>query len=64
MEQLNKKLDILKKACTRDDEMVKEALMHVVPTFRRPEEVNGLINAGVKPDAAGKAQRNKVAVTA
>lgn len=40
-EKIDNKLSILKKACeTEDDEQAKEALRSVVPTFRRPEEVN------------------------
>ena len=40
-EEINKKLEILRAACAQGDELVaKEALRSVVPTFRRPEEVN------------------------
>lgn len=40
-EEINKKLEILRVACAQGDELVaKEALRSVVPTFRRPEEVN------------------------
>ncbi len=40
-ETICKKLDILREALkTEDDEVVREALMRVVPTFHRPEEVN------------------------
>lgn len=39
--EINHKLDILKKACSaEDDDLVRSALMKVVPTFHRPEEVN------------------------
>jgi FlaA1/EpsC-like NDP-sugar epimerase len=35
------KLDALEKACaTEDDDVVRTALMDVVPTFKKPEEVN------------------------
>lgn len=40
-EDINKKLEILKAACEQEDDLVaKEALRNVVPTFRRPEDVN------------------------
>ena len=46
------KLDILRGALeTGDDETVREALMEVVPTFRRPEDVNRI---------AGNAQEMKL----
>ena len=42
MDQLEDKLSILQTACTTgDDDKVREALRTVVPTFHRPEEVNG-----------------------
>lgn len=40
-EMLAEKLEILKEACaTGDDDKVREAMRCVVPTFKRPEEVN------------------------
>ena len=40
-DELESKLDILKKACdTEDDNIVREALRKAVPTFKRPEDVN------------------------
>ncbi|MCQ2412187.1 MAG: polysaccharide biosynthesis protein [Sphaerochaetaceae bacterium] len=40
-EEIYKRLDVLKKACaTNDDDAAREALRSVVPTFKRPEEVN------------------------
>ena len=40
-EMLAEKLEILKEACaTGDDDKVREAMRYVVPTFKRPEEVN------------------------
>lgn len=40
-EEIDKKLEILKKACEQEDDLVaKEALRSVVPTFKRPEDVN------------------------
>lgn len=41
IKELNKKLDILKKACASKDNLkAKKALKQVVPTFKDPEEVN------------------------
>lgn len=41
MDELEKKLSILRTACDADeDDEVREAMRRVVPTFRRPEEVN------------------------
>lgn len=41
MEELEKKLRILRAACDADeDDGVRDAMRRVVPTFRRPEEVN------------------------
>ena len=41
MDELEKKLSVLRTACDADeDDGVREALRTVVPTFRRPEEVN------------------------
>lgn len=38
---INAKLDILKKAClTQDDQLAKQALKQVVPTYKDPSEVN------------------------
>ena len=40
-EEIDRKLEILKEACDQEDDLVaKEALRSVVPTFRRPEDVN------------------------
>lgn len=40
-EEIYKKIDILRDACnTGDDLIAKEALRSVVPTFKRPEDVN------------------------
>lgn len=41
MDELEKKLSILRTACDADeDDGVREVMRRVVPTFRRPEEVN------------------------
>ena len=40
-EEIQRKLDMLKEACdTGDDQVAKETLRKVVPTFKKPEEVN------------------------
>lgn len=40
-EEVEEKLAVLKEACkSDDDDVVREALRSVVPTFKRPEEVN------------------------
>ena len=40
-DEINKKIAILASACsTEDDDLVRNALMEVVPTFRKPEDVN------------------------
>lgn len=40
-DEINKKLEILANACqTENDDLVRNALREVVPTFKRPEEVN------------------------
>ena len=40
-EEIDRKLEILKEACEQEDDLIaKEALRSVVPTFRRPEDVN------------------------
>ena len=44
-EELEQKLAVLKEACqTGDDEAVREAMRKVVPTYRRPEEVNEAVS--------------------
>ena len=44
-QSLQEKLSILRRALeTGDDEVVKEALYRVVPTFRKPEEVNAQVS--------------------
>ena len=40
-EEIQQKLEMLKEACdTGDDLIAKETLRKVVPTFKKPEEVN------------------------
>lgn len=40
-EEISKKLEVLRAACDMgDDQMAKEALRSVVPTFKKPEDVN------------------------
>ncbi|WP_197019556.1 polysaccharide biosynthesis protein [Anaerovibrio lipolyticus] len=43
-EELNTKLDVLRRACTADDNAVREALHKVVSTYKTPDEVNGQID--------------------
>lgn len=51
-DEINKKLEILKKACaTGNDNAAKEALKSVVPTFRSPDEINKMVGKEVKQDA-------------
>lgn len=39
--EINKKLEMLQRACeTEDDDLVRDVLRQVVPTFKKPEEVN------------------------
>lgn len=39
--EINKKLEMLHRACeTEDDDLVRDVLRQVVPTFKKPEEVN------------------------
>jgi FlaA1/EpsC-like NDP-sugar epimerase len=53
------KLDALKKACaTEDDDVVRTTLMNVVPTFKKPEEVNR------KAEQAEEMQNRRRLVTA
>ncbi len=43
--EIDNKLAILRNACkTEDDEQAREALRSVVPTFRKPEEVNANVD--------------------
>lgn len=39
--EINEKLEMLQRACeTEDDDLVRDVLRQVVPTFKKPEEVN------------------------
>lgn len=42
-EELNTKLDVLRRACAVDDNTVRDALHKVVSTYKTPDEVNGQI---------------------
>ena len=46
-EEIDERLAILKEACRLDDDKAREALRRAVPTFRRPEEVNRLVEVSV-----------------
>ena len=51
-EEIEDKLSILEKACSEgDDNIAREALRSVVPTFKRPEEVNKDVNEKVDVEA-------------
>lgn len=40
-EEINKKLELLQNACeTENDDLVRDVLRNVVPTFKKPEEIN------------------------
>jgi FlaA1/EpsC-like NDP-sugar epimerase len=53
------KLEVLEKACeTENDDIVRDALMKVVPTFREPEEVN------MKAEQATEMKNQRKLVTA
>lgn len=55
MDELEKKLRILRTACDADeDDGVREAMRIVVPTFRRPEEVNREVCEGTEIKAEHK----------
>lgn len=44
MAELESKLYVLREACkTQNNDLVREALMRVVPTFKKPEEVNNTV---------------------
>lgn len=44
-EEIDEKLMVLKKACdTQDDDTVREALRAVIPTYKKPEEVNACVD--------------------
>jgi FlaA1/EpsC-like NDP-sugar epimerase len=55
---MNLKLEVLEKACaTEDNEIVRAALMNVVPTFKKPEEVN------MRAEQAAEMQNRRQLVT-
>ena len=58
-EEISAKLEILQRACeTEDDDLVRDALKKVVPTFKRPEEVN--VNAGESEEVKSRLERATV----
>lgn len=60
-EEIERRLQILRDACeTEDDQMAKQALKEVVPTFRTPEEVNQ--NAGTTAEDIRKKSSVKIAM--
>lgn len=61
-EEIDKKLEILKEACEQEDDLVaKEALRSVVPTFKRPEDVNKEVTVEERKTKEHKNARMKVA---
>lgn len=53
-EEIENRLDMLKKACdTGDDRIAKEVLRKVVPTFKNPEEVNKTVISEYKETDKG-----------
>ena len=62
-EEIDRKLEILKEACEQEDDLVaKEALRSVVPTFKRPEDVNKEVTVEESKNKEHKNARMKVAV--
>ena len=62
-EEIDKKLEILKEACEQEDDLVaKEALRSVVPTFKRPEDVNKKVTVEESKKKEHKKAGMKVAV--
>ena len=62
-EEIDRKLEILKEACEQEDDLVaKEALRSVVPTFKRPEDVNKEVTVEESKNKEDKNARMKVAV--
>ena len=63
-EEIQQKLDMLKEACdTGDDQVAKETLRKVVPTFKTPEEVNKkVVSLEEKKEQEHKKKGMKVAV--
>lgn len=63
-EEIQRKLDMLKDACdTGDDQVAKETLRKVVPTFKAPEEVNKKVaSLEEKKEQEHKKKGMKVAV--
>ena len=58
VEQIREKLRMLKDVCDNgDDDQAREVLRKVVPTFKRPEEVNKEVGAEVEPEDNSLPQR-------
>ena len=52
-EEVHKKLDVLRRAVeTEDNNVVREALKQVVPTYHDPEEVNAKANKAAEMNNA------------
>ncbi len=62
-DEIEAKLDVLDRACkTNDDDIAREALRSVVPTFRRPEEVNQDVNDEVNVNAITTDKQRELAL--
>lgn len=59
-EEIRKKIRMLKDVCENgDDEQAREMLRKVVPTFKRPEEVNQEVGEEVEPEDNSLPQRKR-----
>lgn len=60
-EEVEQKLEVLNSACEQcDNDMVREALRSVVPTFKRPEEVNKDVDEEVEIEVPHIEEKNIV----
>ena len=61
--EINKKIQVLQQACdTGDDLKAKEALRSVVPTFRRPEEVNQVVDSKESEQVVSQLKKPKMKI--
>lgn len=62
-EEINTRLDMLKEACeTGDDARAREVLRKVVPTFRKPEDVNQVVELATCPKESEPECKEAVAI--
>lgn len=58
--EISKKLELLQNACeTEDDDLVRDVLRKVVPTFRKPEEVNRTASESDEMKNSRQIERNR-----